>query len=67
MGVGVGLTLGLGLASGVVWIALVVIVRLLRRQRPAGRCPACGYDLRATRDRCPECGTTVAPPREVAA
>jgi hypothetical protein len=26
----------------------------------AGRCPSCGYDLRATPGRCPECGT--APP-----
>lgn len=40
--------------------AIVGVRRYLWGTNPAGQCPKCGYDLRATPDRCPECGSVPA-------
>lgn len=49
------------------WSALAWLRRrvLARRRRRLGRCPVCGYDLRATPGRCPECGVVAAQREEV--
>jgi hypothetical protein len=45
------------------WLAITVSMTGLRRRlvrrRNHGLCPACGYDLRASKDRCPECGMPI--------
>jgi len=50
------------LAAGLPAVRLGVAVRRRWGRFRPGRCPACGYDVRATPDRCPECGKLPASP-----
>ena len=40
------------------WLKRHVRRRKQSHRTSTGRCPSCGYDVRATPDRCPECGVT---------
>ncbi len=48
------------ITSLVAGILAHVRLRRLETREAAGLCPACGYDLRASKDRCPECGSPIA-------
>lgn len=50
-------------APPALWLAAWRRRRRIRRQ---GRCPDCGYDLRASRERCPECGRPTGTPAPAA-
>jgi hypothetical protein len=48
-------------AAPALWAVRRIVRRTLsRRRRRAGRCPDCGYDLRASPGQCPECGARAA-------
>lgn len=46
-------------ALPIAWLLDFAYRRMFKKAPPAGLCPACGYDLRASTERCPECGRMI--------
>ena len=57
-GIGVG-SVPIILADAALSTLGTIADRRARQRHAAGRCPACGYDLRASKGRCPECGRAI--------
>lgn len=65
---GVGFPLWVILLLGAVLpVRTLILLQRKKSRRRVGRCPVCGYDLRASLDRCPECGAPVRQRREAGA
>jgi len=48
-----------GCIAPTAWLLTFLRIRRRAAHLRAGRCPVCGYDLRASEGRCPECGTPI--------
>lgn len=48
-----------GVLAAILLIRNAIKWRAESVRRQTGCCLACGYDLRASKDRCPECGTPI--------